>query len=80
MILDTSLGSLLQEADFTIFNPKYLEQAESGAQVSGPIQVREVKISETVKGKSSFARNSFVAVRVPGSKTKLAIFEHNTDS
>ena len=48
--------------------------------MSVPIQVREVKIAETVKGKSSFARNSFVAVRVPGSSTKLAIFEHNTES
>ena len=42
--------------------------------------MREVKITETLKGKNKNARNSFIAVRVPGSNSKLAIFEHSTDT
>lgn len=80
MVLDTSLGSLLQEADFSVFNPQYLDHIEEGVKLEGPIQVREVKVTETIKGKNKNARNSFVAVRVPGSTSKLAIFEHSTDS
>ena len=40
MILDTSLGSLLQTAEFNIFNPQYMDEAkEKEALVQTPIKV-----------------------------------------
>ena len=40
MILDTSLGSLLQTAEFNIFNPQYMDEAkETEARVQTPIKV-----------------------------------------
>ena len=53
---------------------------ESAAKVQTPINVQDIKIVESVKSKGKNSRNSFVAVRVPGSASKLAILEHDTDS
>ena len=80
MILDTSLGSLLQTADFNIFLPKYMDDLELGARVQTPITVRELKVTESHKSKIKNARNSYAAVRVPGSNSKIAVFEHNSDT
>ena len=81
MILDTSLGSLLQKTEFNIFVPKYLDELEnSEARVHTPIMVQEIKIQDSHKTKIKNARNSYAAVRLPGSNSKIAIFEHNTDT
>lgn len=80
-LLDTSLASLLQTSELKIISPKYMEEAaQTGAKVQSPIKVSEVKIADSLKNKAKNSRNSFIAVRVPGSSSQLAIFEHDTDT
>lgn len=80
-LLDTSLASLLQTSELKIISPKYMQEAsKTGAKVQSPIKVSEVKIADSLKHKAKNSRNSFVAVRVPGSSSQLALFEHDTDT